>query len=443
MLPSDSHGRVLRQSAVILAFGWALAPLQFLTAVIVARAVGPEGKGALALLTGLIAILASVAGLGIPSGAAVLYRQQLRSRAEVIGTALALTVTSSVLLFGVFLWGGVSVLRALLSDRDLAMLQPEWILLALIAVVPTALSSVADVILIAANAMRLYAVRTAMSGLLGVAITWILTLHLGWGVAGALASYPVAAGLGLVVFGYWWRHQDDLGPVAFTGACSRALLRVGVQQHAIAIIALFAKRLDVFLIASMLTLPDAGFYAAGILIPQAIISIPRATMWPLVASLSTKGTEVPDAVAQVSRLQLLLMAIGSLALWPLAPTIVSTLFGEAFTPSTAPFRWALLGLPFTPVTITVNAILTARSRPGLSIFSALVGAGAQLFLTILLIPTWGTSAGAAALSANFITTALIQLVIVRSQGVSVLAMVVPTRRDFADLAKTLRARVRA
>ncbi|MBA2304996.1 MAG: hypothetical protein H0W08_20525 [Acidobacteria bacterium] len=41
--------------------------------MIVARAVGPEGKGALALLTGLTAILVSLVGLGLPSGAAVLY----------------------------------------------------------------------------------------------------------------------------------------------------------------------------------------------------------------------------------------------------------------------------------------------------------------------------------------------------------------------------------
>jgi len=431
----------MRQSAIVLAFGWLLAPLQLLTAVIVARAVGPEGKGALALLTGLTTILVSLVGLGTPSGAAVLYRQDSRTRSEVISTGLTITAASSALVFVAYLLGGSRLLAGLLSERDLANLEPAWIFLALVAVTPAALSALADVILIAANAMGIYAIRAAASGLLAVVLTWLLTFHFGWGVAGALASYPIAAIFGLGLFALWWWKQDDLGTARVTSHCAWMLLRVGVQQHAISIIALVAKRADVFLIASLLSLQDAGFYAAAILIPQAVVSIPRATMWPLVSALASGRTDVPEAVAQISRLQVLLMALMSLALFPLAPLIVTTLFGEAFAPSVAPFRWALVGLAFTPVTITVNAVLTARSQPGLSIFSAMLGTAIQLMIMILLIPKWGTSAAAAALSANFITTAVAQLVIVRFSGIRVGAMLIPRPHDFADLAKALRARV--
>ncbi|MBA2303533.1 MAG: polysaccharide biosynthesis C-terminal domain-containing protein, partial [Acidobacteria bacterium] len=91
--------------------------------------------------------------------------------------------------------------------------------------------------------------------------------------------------------------------------------------------------------------------------------------------------------------------------------------------------------------IGVNAILTARGQPGRSILSAAVGTAIQLALTILLIPTWGTSAGAAALSANFITTAAIQLLIARSSGIRVDAMVIPRRQDLVELREVLRTRL--
>ncbi len=443
MAVSENHGRVMRQSAVILTSGWLLAPLQFLTAIIVARIVGPEGKGALALLTGVTAILVGLIGLGIPSGAAVLYPQGADARRAVIGTSLVLTSAACLLLLLAYLAGGPMLLLALLSERDLANLDPAWILLALAAVAPAALAAIADVILIAANAMRTFAVRAAASGVLGLALTWLLTVHLGWGVTGALASYPLASTFGLVLFGHWWWHQKDLRPSQVTVACARSLLRVGVQQHAIGIIALVAKRVDVFLVASLLTLQDAGFYAAGILIPQAVISIPRATMWPLVSSLSSQDGGSLEAVARVSRVQVLLMALMSLALLLLAPLVVRVLFGEVFSPSIRPFRWALAGLLFTPVTITVNAILTARERPGLSILSALAGTGVQLALTILLIPRWGAAAAAAALSANFMVTAFVQLALVQAQGVPAGSLLIPTRKDVVSLLRALRARVRA
>jgi O-antigen/teichoic acid export membrane protein len=442
MLPSAGSDRhtVISQSAVILSLGWFVAPLQFLTAVIVARTVGPEGKGALALLTGLTAILVSLIGLGLPSGVAVLYRAGLQPKAEVVGTALSVTAASSALLLLACIFGWTTVVLAVLSERELASLQPVWILLAVAAVAPAAFSAVADVVLITANAMPLYAVRSASSGLLAVALTWLLTFYLGWGVTGALASYPIAALFGLAMFAYWWGTQEDLGRLRSSMRCAGGLLRVGMQQHAISLVALCSKRLDVFLIASVLSLQDAGFYAAGILIPQAIVSIPRATMWPLVSALPSGRTDVPDAVAQISRLQVLLMALISLALFPLAALIVTTLFGEAFAPAVAPFRWALAGLAFTPVTITVNAILTARSQPGLSILSAVLGAGIQLIVMIVLIPKWGTSGAAAALSANFITTAVVQLAILRSRGIRSGALLIPRPHDFGDLGRALRAR---
>jgi len=433
----------MRQSAVILTLGWFLAPLQFLTAVIVARAVGPEGKGALALLTGLTAILVSLVGLGLPSGAAVLCGREPDRRSEVIGTAMAVTGACSLLLLSSYAWGGAWILAGMLSDRELANLQPLWIALALAAVAPAALSAVADVVLITANAMRVYALRTAASGVLALAVTWILTFHFDWGVAGALAGYPAGAIVGLAVFASWWCSERDLRPPRVRIGCARELLRVGLQQHAIGIIALMAKRIDVFLIASMLTLEDAGFYAAGIVIPLAIVSIPRATMWPLVSSMSGRADSagVPEAVARVSRLQVLLMTLIAVALFVTAPFIVRMLFGDAFAASVAPLRWALLGVPLTPITISVNAILTARGQPGRSILSAAVGTAIQLALTILLIPTWGTSAGAAALSANFITTAAIQLLIARSSGIRVDAMVIPRRQDLVELREVLRTRL--
>ena len=438
MATAGTHRDVMRQSAVVLTLGWILAPLQFLTAVIVARAVGPDGKGALALLTGLTAILVSLGGLGIPSGAAALYRREGHPESHVIATALALTLVSSTVLALLALAGGAPLLSWVLPARELATIPAGWVLLALAAVPPAALAAVVDVILITANAMRTYAVRAAVSGLAGVALTWVLTFTFGWGVAGALASYPAAALVGLCFFLYWWRYQSRVEALRFTGACARDLLHVGVQQQALAIIALVAKRFDVFLIASLLTLQDAGYYAAAILIPQAVVSIPRSTMWPLVSSLSSAEGDVPEAVARISRLQVLLMAVIALSLYVSAPLIIQTLFGPAFSPSTSPFRWALLGLPFTPLTITVNAILTARRRPGLSIAAALAGTGAQLLLMILLMRDWGTSAAAAALSLNFVVTAVLQLAVAKRQGVDIASMLLPTREDFAVLASRLR-----
>ena len=50
-------------------------PFQFLTGALVARAIGPEGKGVLFLLTGLAGSIASFANIGTAYGAVYLYKK--------------------------------------------------------------------------------------------------------------------------------------------------------------------------------------------------------------------------------------------------------------------------------------------------------------------------------------------------------------------------------
>lgn len=432
----------MRQSAVILALGWALAPLQFLTAIMVARVLGPDGKGMLAILTGLTAIVASLIGLGMPSGVAAVYHRQPDVRASLIATALSITAATSLLVIGLYFWAGPRILLAIVSQQDLAAFDSSWVLLAVLTVLPTALTAVIDVTLILSDAMRTYSVRAAVSGLLTVVITWVLTLELGWGLTGALVGYAVGSSVGVAVFLHWLARQRGCGGWWISVRSALTLLHVGVQQYAISVIALVSKRIDVFLVASLLSVEQAGFYAAGILVPLAIVIVPRATMWPMVSVLSrTDSRRGSDSVTGISGLQVAVMLLLSASLGLAAPWLVRWLFGEAFLPSTPSFRWALLGVPFTPLTVTVNAILTARGRPGLSILSAAIGTSIQVALAVLLIPRWGAHGGAAALSANFIVTALIQLALVRAQGTRVTALLIPTREDVRLLVNALRARV--
>ena len=433
---------VVRQSAIILALGWLLAPLQFLVSVMVARAVGPQGKGMLALLAGVTAVLTSLASLGVASGASALYRQNRFERREVIGSAVWLTAAASCLLLLAFALGGQTLIRLVVGDEG-ARIDRLWLALALAAVPVSALAAVGDVVLIAENAMRVYAVRAVAAGLLAVGLTWLFVFQWDLGITGVLVSQPLAAVAGLGLLAGWLTTREELRRLRISRAACSSLLHIGLQQHAIGIIALIAKRVDVFLIASFLSIRDAGFYSVAILLSNVFMSIPRATMWPLVGAFSAGSQDDPRMLARASRVQVLFMALLTLALMPLAPLLVHVAFGDAFSPAVAPLRWALAGVFVTPVTISVNAYLTARGRPGLSIVSALVGTGIQIAVTLLFIRRWGTIASAAALSANYVSTAAVQLLIVRRERViDFRGMLIPTVQDLRDARSLLLTRVR-
>jgi O-antigen/teichoic acid export membrane protein len=423
---------VFRQSAIIFVLGWLLTPLQFLTSVLVARAVGPEGKGVLLLLSGLTAVVTTLTSLGAVAGAAILYKQKRHTAGEILGTVFVLTAASFLVVSVFYALLSKPFVEIFLGSNESIRVQPIWILLSLAPAIPSALLAVGDVLLIADDAMGFYAVRGTGTALLGLALTWLLAFALDMGITGVLISIPLASLFGAGVIVYWLVRKGAFSTVRFSLKASRDLLRIGLQQYGLGLVSLVAKRFDGFLIARALSVKDAGYYAIAITCQNALVNVPRATMWPLVSSLSENKAQNNDVLARVCRVQCFLLLIVTGVVFLVAPGLVELVFGSAFAPCIGPLRWALCGVFVTPVIISTNAYLTSRGQPGRTIMPAVVATALQIGLNLALVSRWGPAASALALTANNITVAIFQLAILRTDGqASPREMLIPSRADLA------------
>ena len=434
---------VARQSALILGLGWVLMPLQVLTSAVVARVVGPEGKGIIFLLAGVTAVVSSLTGLGIGHAAAAFYNQKRYSAGQILASTLLLTASSFVLVGLAYLLLSDLFVGLFLGDLQTLQVRRLWIALALVSVLPNQLLGVGDVLLIADNAMKVYALRNTGTAVVGLLLTWLLTFGAGLGVTGVLLSQPLASLFGLGVIAWWYRRRHSVRELRHSMATSRDLLRVGLQQSAVHLVALVAKRLDGFIIARLLTVADAGYYSVANNVQSLFVNVPRATMWPLVTALSGDDPNRHQALVRVTRILTFLLVLGTLLFLPLAPWLVVLVFGDSFAPAVSPLRWALLGVFATPITIGINALFTAQRRPARTIVASIPSTVVQVILNFALVPHLGASGSAIALSANYLLTTVIMLVQVRMDGeVSVRAMLLPTREDFVLVGGWLAGRAR-
>lgn len=429
--PQDSpSARVARQSAVIFVLGWLLLPLQFVTAALVARSLGPERKGLLFLLGGLTAVVATLTSLGLPSAAIVLYKQKRRSAEEILGTVLLVTVVTLVVVALVYATFAGVFTRLFLGELETVRIRPIWIALALAAVLPNAILAVGDVLLISDDAMKLYAVRSLGTALVALLLTWALVFGLRWGVTGVLVSQPLAALFGIGVLVRWASRKGLHRSVRFSGSTAPDLLRIGVQQWGISLVSLVAKRFDGFLIATLLSVRDAGFYSVASSIQTSLVNLPRATMWPLVSSLADGDPSRLKELPRAARIQTAAMILVTLVSYASAGLAIRVLFGPDFDAAVTPTRWALLGIAATPSTICANALFTARGRPGISLVAAILATALQVTLNFVLVPRWGASGSALALTVSTAVGGVIQLIFVGLVGgIGIRQMLVPTRAD--------------
>ena len=99
-MPKD---HILRQSSIIFGLKWLIIPADFVTGALVARAIGPEGKGVILLLGGLAGAVMSFANLGTPYGAIYFYKKGRYTLGQIVAAGFLLTAVPTSLAIFVFM----------------------------------------------------------------------------------------------------------------------------------------------------------------------------------------------------------------------------------------------------------------------------------------------------------------------------------------------------
>lgn len=321
-----------------------------LVAPLIARELGPEGRGLAAAATAALAVTSVVLGLGVPlavrraaslGGAEpVLRGARLISIALVVPAgALGLCLASlvlpgagrSVVLAFVVSMAATPMFVQALNDQSVLIARGSfWRIATLQTCQPLAYAGA-------------IAVGWALGGL---TLTWLL-----WSYALSLA---VAGMVGSALVGVGLRG-------ASTSAVS--LVRQGLPYAPSQAAEAATSRLDQVLMVSVIGAEGAGLYAVAALLgglPLVLGQALAVAVFPRMAGLASE--ERPRARAEVVRATLLVAATGGAALAALSPALVPWLFGEAFDGAVAPSVILCAAAPLSVLAYVATNLLAAEGR---------------------------------------------------------------------------------
>jgi O-antigen/teichoic acid export membrane protein len=397
--------------------------------IILARSLGPEGRGIYAVAVLIPAVVAMIAQLGFQAANVYHTSKRLLPMDEIVGHSVSLALLLGTVCFGVIL-GYIELTH---STRFLGI-GSEFVLISCVAL-PFSLATIFfqgiqqgaerfvqfNVVLLtqyAAPAVCLFVALVLLRGqTLGAVGAWtasaILTsLVAAWGV-GRLARLSLRLRVPTV----------------------RMLLRFGIFSYLGTLTSFVNYRFDVFLVNFFSGARQVGLYSVGTGLAEVVWYLANAAgivLAPRVASAgSQEGDRVTEAVTRVVAL-LALMAAGGLAL--LAPFVVVLFFGAAFAES----AWAVWLLLPGIVTFSVGRILSmyllGRNRLKVDLVASFVGLVLTLTLDLLLIPRFGFRGAAVASSIAYTVAMLVNLVwVVRNSSITVRGLLVAQPSDVAML----------
>jgi O-antigen/teichoic acid export membrane protein len=387
-----------------------------LTGPILARALGPAGRGTLAAIVVPLTVGGMVASLGMPEFA-------LRSAARE-GRALTLSVTLAVisLVIAVIMLPLAPILAsALAEDREVVhtYLMVGFVLLPLFVMSYVMYSVVTGL----ERWGLLVTTRLAPSllGLIALAALWATDQLT---VATAAAVVLTTTLLVLVPAAFALR---DGGAFSFDRELAGRALRFSARAWPGYLGQYANARLDQLLMIPLVDPADLGLYVVAVTlssIPAVLASALAATLGPRTARGET------DLVAKGHRVLLPLVAVMSVAMAAAAPVGVPLVFGHDFA-SAVPIAWILLAasVPYQGAWF-LGATLTAAGRPGLFTAGHIVALVVTVPGLLLLLPPLGAYGAAIVSSVSAVSQFAFLLVMVRREfGGSLWDYVVPKPVD--------------
>lgn len=399
--PSNS---ALIRHFLISAVGNLVLPLAtLLTAPILARSLGVEGRGELAGAVAPFMLATAIATIGIPDALTFFVARSSEVRAKLLHRAFLILLLSGTLAT-VFVAAFASYLSEVQTNVSSLML------VSCISIIPT---------------LGVAALRGAASGnhewtrvtserIISAAIRIIALVILAFtsslnpltGVIVMTAS-PVIGGLAYLKR----RNRDESTKPPGARIGYKFILQYGSKVWVGSVSGILLSRIDQVLLTPLAGVEELGIYAVAVNISEVPLILSAAITAVLFTADARSNNN--DLVGRAARIGGLLAITAALAVGLPMSFWVPWLFGEEFASAVFPAALLLAAVALGTPGSQAGAVLSARGTPELRSYSLLIACAVNIALVLLLAREYGAVGAATATVAGNLLASLLNIVFLR------------------------------
>lgn len=378
-----------------------------LNAAIIARWLGPEGKGAFTLATLMPFMLGLFlsGGIGLANvyfaGSRRIEIPHLTANAiayAILATAVAATIVVVLIVSGLLgRWmPGVPTLIVILASLGLPISLLNGLLLN---------------ILQGLRRIREVNFANLTQSLLTVTATAIFVIMLKWDLAGAVVATWIGAVAALMMAVRYLRREGGSFRPRWNATVLRPTISYGLRGHVGNIFQFLNYRLDTFIVNFYLGTTGVGFYGTAVSLGELLWQFPNAVGFVIFPKSSASQPEEMNRITpQILKITLGITGLSAAALALVGPFLINLIYGPAFAPSYLPLLALLPGI----VLMGGGKVLANEIAGRGHLHYNSINAGLSLVLTIILdltlIPRYGAVGAAVASSLAYSAFFLVALI---------------------------------
>jgi len=359
-----------------------------LTSILVARLLGPEGRGLVAAAAALAAIGVQFGNLGLHASNTYYAGREPQSLPVLIGNSLLVSFAigggcalSAWMLF--LLWPGLLPLRG-------------GVLLVALITIPFGLAFLLlQNLLLGIREVRVYnliELVTKVSYVVLIGVT--IALHVVTVESILVVGVIVTAWAGLGAFLLLTRHAR-CGP-AVSYRLFTDHIRYGFKAYVAAFCAFLVLKVDLLMVQSLLGAGQAGYYSVASSMADMLYIVPTAAgavLFPRLAAMADTGDRWRVARTATWALGVVMLPLTALA-GILAHPLIRLLYGEAFLPAVASFQILCVAMVVYGAGNMVSIHLAASGFPTFVVLAWGIVCGMNVCINLWLIPRCGIEGAA-------------------------------------------------
>ncbi len=372
----------IRSTSITITARMAWLVLSLAASIVVARHLGPGGKGVLAVLGVVAGLAVQFGNLGLHTSSAYFVA---RSPSYLPGVAVNVVwsgASAGILIsLGIFMLSFVQ--PALFKDIPV-----PYLLITLLTVPLLLISTCLQNVLLGLQRISAFALVDVVAKAAAFLFTVLLLVCFSKGVWELILLGAAVALATTVAYAFLIFHSGGLH-LAFEPGLFKEMLRYGLRSYAACFMAYLIIRSDMLLVNYFLGSREAGWYSVAVSFTDLLYLFPSAVATILFPQVSTGKVGDGALTLKVSRVTM--ATYGSLCLLAgvLARPVVVFLYGELFLASVRPFLWLLPGIFMMGMLNIFAQDLAGRGYPVFAVVIWLPALLLNIVLNLLWIPRFG------------------------------------------------------
>jgi O-antigen/teichoic acid export membrane protein len=403
--------------------------LGLLTGPILARALGPAGRGTLAAILVPLFIASWVAALGLPAFARRAAAREGRPR-TLVATLGVIAVASGLIAF----LAAPTIASTLAEGRDVV----HDLLLGGLALLPLLIiANILVSVLAGLERWRSYLVAQLLPPV--CTLTGLLLL---WGAGQLTVTTAAIVSVGSLFLAFLpgGLALREGGAFRFELPLARQALGFGLRAWPGQLGSLANARLDQLLMIPFVDPADLGFYVVAWTVSTGPTVLGRAFAWAVAPRVARGDTQI---VRTASRVLLPAVLISTALIAAVTPVMLPLLFGHDFDQAVALALILLCGSVPLQLAILLGEALSASGRPGLYTTGQMIALAITIPGLLVFLPVWGVyGAAVVSVAAYLAQFAFLLWTARRHFAGSYLDLLVPRRADLRTVAAVLPRRSR-